>query len=375
MKTQTIITQPMKNLIPIDPPEFFGIDLLGPLKDFFNWLIQQLVSAFNTFVTFISERVINPIVNALKWVFDKISSLISSAISSIVNFLKEQAPITPDKAFGMLPTIIAITAGGAVGIGGLMTALNIKVMGSGLDITPLSRFFERLLSPNLVVGVIAGTILGASLRTPLHYWANAIFRPNLPDPRTAYSMMVKGIISKEEYLRIMRYVGGYSESWIAAFTKEFDYTPSAFEVMRLADYTSLDPIWVARKLRDLGMNETDIGYFLDAIIRRPIREEVRSLTTEILYHYIYGWMDKEAAKKALEDLRLKKEEIDLLVARAEFYRKRRLLELRVDIFTEMFRKGLIDAEGFEMKLKELGLAAENVNLIVALEKAKKGIAS
>ena len=375
MVAQVVITQPMSSLLPVDPPEFFGIDLLGPLKDFFNWLIQQLVNAFNTFVTFISERVITPIVNALKWVFDKISGMISSAITNIVNYIKEQAPITPDKAFSMLPTVIALTSAGAIGVGGLMTALNIKVMGSGLDITPLARFFERLLSPNLVVGVIAGTILGASLRTPLRYWANAIFRPNLPDPRTAFSMMVKGIISKDEFVRVMKYVGGYSEFWIEALRKEWDYTPSAFEVMRLADYTSLDPIWVAKKLRDLGMNETDIGYFLDAIIRRPLREEVRSLTSEILYHYIYGWMDKDTARKVLEDLKLKKEEIDLLVARAEFYRKRRLLEQRVDIFTEMFRKELIDATTFETKLKELGLATENVNLIVALEKAKKGIAS
>jgi hypothetical protein len=41
----------------------------------------------------------------------------------------------------------------------------------------------------------------------------------------------------------------------------------------------------------------------------------------------------------------------------------------------MFRKELIDASTFETKLKELGLSTENVNLIVALEKAKKGIAS
>jgi hypothetical protein len=41
----------------------------------------------------------------------------------------------------------------------------------------------------------------------------------------------------------------------------------------------------------------------------------------------------------------------------------------------MFRKELIDAATFETKLKELGLSTENVNLIVALEKAKKGIAS
>jgi hypothetical protein len=82
-----------------------------------------------------------------------------------------------------------------------------------------------------------------------------------------------------------------------------------------------------------------------------------------------------ASQPSLEDLKLKKEEIDLLIARAEFYRKRRLLEQRVDIFTEMFRKELIDASTFETKLKELGLSTENVNLIVALEKAKKGIAS
>jgi hypothetical protein len=41
----------------------------------------------------------------------------------------------------------------------------------------------------------------------------------------------------------------------------------------------------------------------------------------------------------------------------------------------MFRKDLIDATTFESKLKELGLAVENVNLIVAYEKARKGIAS
>jgi hypothetical protein len=42
----------------------------------------------------------------------------------------------------------------------------------------------------------------------------------------------------------------------------------------------------------------------------------------------------------------------MLIARAKFYRKRRLLEQRVDIFTEMFRKDLINATTFETKLKE-----------------------
>jgi adenine/guanine phosphoribosyltransferase-like PRPP-binding protein len=52
-------------------------------------------------------------------------------------------------------------------------------------------------------------------------------------------------------------------------------------------------------------------------------------------------MDKDTTRKSLEYLKLKKEEI-IFVARAEFLRKRRLLEQRFDIFTEMFRKELID---------------------------------
>lgn len=54
-------------------------------------------------------------------------------------------------------------------------------------------------------------------------------------------MMAKGIITKDEFVRVMKYVSGYySEFWIEALRKEWYYTPSAFEGMRLADYTNLD---------------------------------------------------------------------------------------------------------------------------------------
>jgi len=49
-------------------------------------------------------------------------------------------------------------------------------------------------------------------------------------------------------------------------------------------------------------------------------------------------MSIKNVRKNLEDLRLKKEEIDLLIVGAEFYRKRRLSELRANIFTTMFKK-------------------------------------
>jgi len=52
---------------------------------------------------------------------------------------------------------------------------------------------------------------------------------------------------------------------IKALVRVWDYIPTTFEAIRLAGFTSIGSTWVARKLRDLGMSEIDITYFLAAI--------------------------------------------------------------------------------------------------------------
>jgi hypothetical protein len=357
----------------LDPPELIAIDILKPLKDFFGWLVSQLVNFMSSMAILITENVVLPILSALKWVFDKASGLITSTISSLVDFTRGLAPVTPERAFENIGKLLLLVASGSVAVGGLFTALNIKVAGTGLDTAPLSHFFERMLRPELVTGLVIGTILGVGFRTPLTYWANNTFRPNLPRFTDAYSMFVKGIISESTLNYVMRYQGGWSEDWLNAWKRHLTYTPRPFEIMRLADYTSLDPIWISKKLSDVGMEEWDKTKYLDAIIKRPLREEVRALVYEIGTNYIYGWISEADCRSKLVLVGIKPEEVELTMSRLIYVRKRTLLNDRIEIYKLQYRKDLITLDTLIANLKALGLAEENINLIVAYEKAYKGI--
>jgi len=126
-------------IVQLDPPQLF--DLLGPLKDFFKWMIAELYKLASSIATALTEYVVTPILDALKWLFDKISSLVSSSISQVLNFLREKAPITPEKAWDLLPYVVGLAAAGALGVGAYFTALNIQVAGSGLRSRPFGKIY------------------------------------------------------------------------------------------------------------------------------------------------------------------------------------------------------------------------------------------
>jgi vesicle coat complex subunit len=71
-------------------------------------MIAELYKLASSIATALTEYVVTPILDALKWLFDKISSLVSSSISQVLNFLREKAPITPEKAWDLLPYVVGL---------------------------------------------------------------------------------------------------------------------------------------------------------------------------------------------------------------------------------------------------------------------------
>jgi len=357
----------------IDPPDLFQIDLLSPLKDFVSWLITQGIPLMLNLAYSLTSQAVENMVSALGWVWDRVGDIVGSGVMTIVNFFMGQAPITPDKAVGITGKLMTTSFAVGVSVAGLLTALDVKVAGTGLEMKHLSRLVYRLLQIGIAPAILISTITAIAYKRPLEYWANNMFRSRLPDYRQAWSMFCKGIITEESLNYIFRYQAGFSEDWIKAIKKDLTYTPSPWEIMRLADYTSLEPFWVLKKLSDVGMDEWDKQYFLQAIIKRPLREEVKDLVYEIGTQYIYGWLSEEDTRKMLLQAGIKPEEVELTMSRIILVRKRTLLSDKVDILRQQFRKDLIDVQTLELKLKELGLAEENVNNIVAYEKALKGL--
>jgi len=53
--------------------------------------------------------------------------MISSAITGIINYIKEQSPITPEKSLSIAPGVLGLSIAGAVGIESFLTATGIKI--------------------------------------------------------------------------------------------------------------------------------------------------------------------------------------------------------------------------------------------------------
>lgn len=355
----------------IDPPQLLSIDLLKPLKDFINWLIEQIVSLFNTLANAIKEHVITPIVNALNWVKDRISDTVKNFFTTLLNFLAYNLkPSDPERAINVMVTFASMGIGLSLGMNAILTVIGTKIAGTGINISPLSNMLNKIMDLRLLFSVTLGIITYNALRIPLGYWAKKFFRPYKPDPITLFGLYTRGYISRETLKSELAYVTGYPDAYVDGLIDIFQYNPSLFDLLRMADYVELSDELISKSLKILGVKEPFYSMLFTLIKRRPLREEIRSVITQLVYAYQDGYMSEEEFKKLLDDLKVMPMEKELILALAKNRRAKELKDRRIKILTTAFKKGLISEATLVSELEKLGLVKEFVNII--LEDAKLG---
>lgn len=353
------------NLPNIDPPALFDIDLLTPLKNFLNWLVTQVVNLGQTIASFLNERVIKPIIEGFNWIITKIIEGIKDFFNKIINFIKGSAsPITPEKALEIGLGVLAIAGLGALTIGALLTALNIKVVGCGIDVEPFTKFCSKLFDVRIIVSVTLGALLYTSLRVPIEYWGKKIFRPFKPDPITLFGLYTRGYITREQLKSELAYVTGFSDVYIDGLIDIFEYNPSLFDLLRMADFVELSDDFIDRSLKVLGIKKPYLDVIKTLIKRRPIREEIRANVNFLIYLYQNGYISKEFLEKALDGLKLQSSEKELILMLADNKRTYELIERKIKILRTSFIKGFINEATLVSELEKLKLDKEFINIIV-----------
>jgi len=356
------ITNPFPEL-KLDP--VFTIDILKPLKDFLSWMIEQIMSLARTIFNFVQERVVTPLVNSIKWLIDKVVSTIKDFFTTIVSTIRSLfIPSDPEKVVANLPTIITAVAVSSLGVGALLTAIGTKVAGSGVEIEPLSRFVNSLFNPSLVISFTLGAILGFAIRTPLGYWAKKTFRPFKPDPFTLFGLYTRGYITREQLRSELAYVTGYPDVYVDGLIDIFEYNPSLFDLLRMADFVELSDEFIRKSLKVLGIKEPYFSILFTLIKKRPLRDEIRQNTSLLIRAYSKGYITREMLIKALDGLGVLSMEKQLLLTYAENLRTQEMIEERIYILRTAFQKGLISEETLRKELEKLGLQVEWINLII-----------
>jgi hypothetical protein len=349
-----------------DPPEIFGIDLLAPLKNFVNWLVEQIMSLARNVWNFVQERIITPIVNGIKWIIDKIVNAVKDFFSNVVNAVRSMfTPTDPETVVTKLPMIIGTVAIASLGTGALLTAIGTKMMGTGIEIEPLAKFMHSLFRADIVISFSIGTLLGYSIRTPLGYWARKTFRPLKPDPITLFGLYTRGYITRDQLKSELAYVTGYPDKYIDGLIDIFSYNPTVFELLRMADYVELSDEFIRKTLSIQGIKEPYFSVLVTLIKRRPLREETRTNVTQLITAYSKGYISRSFLSTALDNLGLQPKEKELMLMYADNKRTYEIIEERIYILRTAYQKGLIDKSTLDKELTKLGLDREWINLIIS----------
>lgn len=190
-----------------------------------------------------------------------------------------------------------------------------------------------------------------------------------PTPLEAFYLYQKGQITLDQRNALYK-GGGYPESWWGPITANWYYVPSLYDLTRLADYVELDQTWALQCMKARGMRDSDIAKIWPALQLRPLREEVRNLTTQWTWRIQYGRATAEDAEVAFIGYGVTPKERELVEEYATMKYEDELITEMVDILTWRFRTAKITEEDFRAGLAEIGIRDEKANLIVELELAK-----
>ena len=103
---------------------------------------------------------------------------------------------------------------------------------------------------------------------------------------------------------------------------------------------------------------------------RPLRDEMRGITTKWLWRYRFGRATLNELDAAFADLNIREKEAELLKEKAALDYEDELIDEQVEICRWNFRTARISADDFLNCLLDLGIRREKANLMVELEQAK-----
>jgi len=190
-----------------------------------------------------------------------------------------------------------------------------------------------------------------------------------PSAFEAFFMWKKGIIDKSE--RNKYYKGqGYTADMYEKITANFGYVPTLYDLIRIADYQEVDLIWATRIMMERGMRTKDIAKFIKYLKYRPLRDEVRNLTNQLVWRYQYGRITPVAFETELGKLPIGVTEKSLITDYAEMRYEDELITEQMFILKWQFRMGWITEANYLAALISLDIREEKANLIVEQEKAQ-----
>jgi len=232
-----------------------------------------------------------------------------------------------------------------------------------------SGFVEDFMGTSTLVQGYKTLAYNIAVTPRLRRLWNREFSPNWPNMTMAFTLMLYDYMIEADVLRAGA-MDGWSADHAKALLETMWYTPSLYDLTRLADFTELDQTWALKQMRQRGLKDEDMARIWGMLEIRPLREEVRTITGKGLYCRQHGYWTHDYFEGVLMELKLKTKEVSLLSYAGDVAFQVELIEEWIETLRWRFRTALISEEEFLQGLLDLDVVYEKANVIVEQEKAK-----
>lgn len=291
------------------------------LQGFVDWLWKGLQTAGGMIVGFVSEHIVTPLLGALNWIRDAIFNIIKGLWDSVTSFFGSHSPITPEEAAGFTVPLLLIGAGAGFGVSVMGAVGSLKALGSGIEARAISDFMKDAFALADISRSIVTPIFSAAYEQPIRFYYNSIYRPAIPDTRTADQMLFEENITYEQWRQIYAY-HGWKDEHIDAWYKTMFVEPNQRTVLSMLEDPDIPQEWIIKKLRELGFNQDDIAVMLQYGARRVLSDERKALAAQTEKDFVEGVIDEAEMQADLEALKFTPMEISYRIAKAQMIKAR-----------------------------------------------------
>jgi len=243
------------------------------LQHFWVFMTGEIPKAMGTIGSFITDRVVSPIVSGLGWVFTKLTDIVKSLISQIEGLFRLHSPITPQDAFNLAIPMVVLALGAGALATGVIDAASTHILGSGLNLRSLGAFMKDLVNPSMFMGAILGVLVGVGIRSPVTQYYRRMFRPEIPDVSTATRMLWRGDLTEAEFRDV---VGrwGYGDPFEAAYLTLTEEVPGPGDLIRFVVREVIKPEIFTEFMGKQGFAPLISEWFWEAHWMLPGRGEI-----------------------------------------------------------------------------------------------------
>ncbi len=344
--------------------------------------LDYVIEAFGTFLSFPFR---------IPYFWDVLTKVIVSAWNVIIIALKPVAAIAVDIFTGFMTgletyahpvplsestpgkikdMLTSVTTSVFAGLTAMTLAGELTVFGSKIGLGQISAMIYDLTNFKVLTGAFVGVLAVVMVKTPLEYYYNTVFRPNLPNERELGKMLSQQDITPNQFRQYMPY-HGLADEWIEREVDSVYRALSPFIIAPIAQAIDLPP-----KMIDYWVKLAGYGPQFAPYIQKWIDMEkaaaVKTMSTSVaITRFREGFDTEDQFRQNLLGLGVDKAQLNRYVFAANLSY---LTDYQTDLlnwYKESYHRRDINDTQFLESLTSLGLPSERIDAIYEREKLKR----